>query len=143
MFQTLKTVGRFNVTTSPHDPLHHRRRRSEDRRETFFDNELKAERWMTVYAFLDNLPTRELYRRALGQCPSISVDSRRQQGKPCIAGTRIPVHLVIWAVEQSGSIKGALKSYPDLKEQQVKDALYFAETVLGSPNVITEAALTA
>lgn len=91
----------------------------------------------------DDLSGREVYRRALGQCPSISMHPRRQQGLPCIAGTRIPVHLVIWAVEQSGSIDGALKSYPDLSRQQVKDALYFAESILGSPDVITEAAPTA
>jgi uncharacterized protein (DUF433 family) len=65
------------------------------------------------------------------------------QGRPCIAGTRIPVHLVLWAIEQHGSVEGALKSYPDLSVEQVKEALYFAETVLGSPSAVTETALTA
>jgi uncharacterized protein (DUF433 family) len=79
--------------------------------------------------------------RALKLCPSISIDDLRQQGKPCIAGTRIPVHLVLWAVEQHGSVEGVLKSYPDLTTQQVKDALYFSEIVLGSHRVNTQAAL--
>lgn len=143
MFETRKTIGRFSVTTSLHDPLHHRRGR--DRRAPFFDSELKTDqRWMLiVHRSLDNRSVREVYRQAISQCPSISMDPRREQGRPCIAGTRIPVHLVLWAVEKSGSIKGALKSYPDLSAQQVKDALYFAETILGSPSVVTEASLTA
>jgi uncharacterized protein (DUF433 family) len=140
MFE-IKKIGRFDVTTAPHDPFHHRRRR--DRR--YFHSEFTAEQRRTIvcHQSLDNRSVREVYRQAISRCPSISMDTRREQGRPCIAGTRIPVHLVLWAVEQSGSIKGALKSYPDLSAQQVKDALYFAETILGSPSVITEAALTA
>ena len=90
----------------------------------------------------NNASINDVYRRALKQCPSISMNPRRQQGKPCIAGTRIPVHLVLWALEQHGSIEGVLKSYPDLTTQQVKDALYFAETVLGSTRAINEATFT-
>ncbi len=95
----------------------------------------------------DDVPISEVYRRAMKGCPSISISPRRQQGRPCISGTSIPVHLVLWAVEQHGSIEGALKSYPDLNRQQVKDALYFAEIVMGatdmgSASVITETALT-
>jgi uncharacterized protein (DUF433 family) len=93
--------------------------------------------------FPPRLSFSEALNEAVEKCASISVDARRMQGRPCITGTRIPVHLVLWAVEQSGSIEGALRSYPDLTAQQVKDALYFAETILGSPNVITEAAPTA
>jgi uncharacterized protein (DUF433 family) len=88
------------------------------------------------------LPFSEILTEAVKKCSSISMDPRRMQGSPCIAGTRIPVHLVLWAVEQHGSIDGALKSYPDLTTQQVKDALYFGEVVLGSNRVNTEAAPT-
>lgn len=81
----------------------------------------------------------DAYRSASILCSSISIDPRVQSGKPCIAGTRIPVHLVLWAVEHKGSIAGAIKSYPDLTAQQIKDALYFAEIILGSPkNVNSE-----
>jgi uncharacterized protein (DUF433 family) len=144
MFERRKTIGKFkfSVTTTLHDPLHHRRGRD---RAPDFHNELTAaqRRAIVCHQLLDNRSVREVYRQAISRCPSISMDIRREQGRPCIAGTRIPVHLVLWAVEHSGSIKGALKSYPDLTAQQVKDALYFAETILGSPSVITEAALTA
>lgn len=66
------------------------------------------------------------------QSGAILVDPDRQGGVPCIAGTRVPVHLVLWAIEHTGSIEGALKSYPDLTEQQVKDALYFAQVVVAN-----------
>lgn len=94
------------------------------------------------------IPISEVYRRAVKLCPSISVNPQRQQGRPCVSGTSIPVHLILWAVEQHGSIKGALKSYPDLTLEQVKDALYFAEIVMGSTDmgsasVLTETALIA
>jgi uncharacterized protein (DUF433 family) len=97
-----------------------------------FPPELIARQKIAIRQSSKDIPVSEVYRRALAQCPSISIDARRQQGLPCIVGTRIPVHLVIWAVEQSGSIEGALKSYPDLSPKQVRDALYFAETILGS-----------
>lgn len=57
----------------------------------------------------------------------IWIDPDRQEGEPCIKGTRVTVKLVLWAIEQSGSIQGALKFYPHLTEQQVKDALYYAQ----------------
>jgi uncharacterized protein (DUF433 family) len=91
----------------------------------------------------DHESIKMVYSLAASECPSISVNPRVQNGKPCIAGTRIPVHLVLWSVEHKGSIAGALKSYPDLTTQQIKDALYFAEVILGSPNVNSEAATSA
>jgi uncharacterized protein (DUF433 family) len=137
MFETRK-IGQFSVFSAHRDPLH-RHRKGPEHRTAFFE-ELRVKQKQAVHRSFDTLSMREAYHRALVQCPSISVDARRQQGKPCIAGTRIPVHLVIWAVEQTGSIEGAMKSYPDLSEQQIKDALYFAETILGSPDGINETA---
>lgn len=52
----------------------------------------------------------------------ITVNPDRQQGLPCVGGTRIPVHLVVWA-EAHGS---ALESYPDLSPQQIKECLLYA-----------------
>lgn len=54
--------------------------------------------------------------------PQITVNPDRQQGLPCVGGTRIPVHLVVWA-EAHGS---ALESYPDLSPQQIKECLLYA-----------------
>jgi uncharacterized protein (DUF433 family) len=64
------------------------------------------------------------------RCPSISIDDEIMDGQPCIEGTRIPVRSVIRAVELYGSIDGAVKCYPHLNAQHIKDALYFTQIVL-------------
>ena len=140
MFQQRKKVGGFVFSSNTLDSLH-RRRRGNQQSEIASEESVAMRKHVTLQS-VGVKSIHEMYKCALERCPSISINVRRQQGVPCIKGTRIPAHLVIWAVEQSGSIAGALKSYPDLTTQQVKDALYFAETILGSPNVITEAALT-
>jgi len=141
MFNCRK-VGRFSVSDS--DSLHSRN--LADRRARMFIEMVAAKQ--RVRKTPGNIPISEVYKRAVRACPSISVNPRRQQGRPCISGTSIPVHLVLWAVEQHGSIDGALKSYPDLVPEQVKDALYFAELVMGSTetesvSVVTTTTLTA
>jgi uncharacterized protein (DUF433 family) len=141
MFNCRK-VGRFSISDS--DPLHFRK--TPDRQIQLFLDVVATKQKVSQPP--NDIPISEVYRRAVKVCPSISVNPRRQQGRPCISGTSIPVHLVLWAVEQHGSIEGALKSYPDLNPQQVKDALYFAEIVMGSTgmesaSVLTETALTA
>jgi uncharacterized protein (DUF433 family) len=82
----------------------------------------------------------ETLEHAASICPSVTISPRRLEGLPCMTGTRIPVHLVIWAVEHHGSIDGALEAYPDLSAQQVKDALYFAELVMGSKSGLDKTA---
>ena len=92
-------------------------------------------------SFPPALPFEEVLARASRECPSITINPRRMHGLPCIVGTRIPVHLVLWAVEHRGSIDGAIAAYPDLTVQQVKDALFFAETVMGSQSALNETTL--
>ena len=89
------------------------------------------------------MPFHEVLAHALRQCPSITMNPERMEGRPCIAGTRIPVHLVLWAIEHRGSIEGAVMSYPDLTTQQVKDALYFAQIITGSQSALQEPTLIA
>jgi uncharacterized protein (DUF433 family) len=54
-------------------------------------------------------------------------------GTPCIRGTRVPVYMVLDAVEHYGTLKGALRSYPQLSESQVKEAVRFAKLVMERP----------
>jgi len=138
MFNSKRLVGEYSIDQRE-TPWHRRRRRVE--REVGSFPFLIEPAKVKQIAHIDVL-AKDLYRMALHKCPSISVDARRQEGLPCISGTRIPVHLVLWAIEQTGSIEGALKSYPDLTALQVKDALYFAETVLGSYDVFSETTVT-
>jgi uncharacterized protein (DUF433 family) len=80
-----------------------------------------------------DVPFSFILEKASRDFPSITVDHKVLSGTPRIAGTRIPVYMVLDAVEYYGTLDGALRSYPDLTLQQVKDALSFAGTVLEYP----------
>jgi uncharacterized protein (DUF433 family) len=54
-------------------------------------------------------------------------------GTPRIAGTRIPVYMVLDAVEYYGDLEGARRSYPQLSLEQVKEAVGFAGALLEHP----------
>jgi len=83
-----------------------------------------------VYEKNFNVPFSAILEKALRGCRSIAMDPDVLGGTPRIAGTRIPVYMVLDAVEYYGTVEGALKSYPDLTEDQVKDALCFSGAVL-------------
>jgi uncharacterized protein (DUF433 family) len=55
-------------------------------------------------------------------------------GSPRIAGTRIPVYMIVDAVQHHGTIEGARESYPQLTTAQVREALSFAGAVLEQPS---------
>lgn len=76
---------------------------------------------------------RSAFIKATEVVASVSLDRGILGGAPCIRGTRIPVYMVLDAVEYYGSLKGALKSYPHLTLEQVKDAVRFAKLVLEHP----------
>ncbi len=80
-----------------------------------------------------DVPFSTVLRKALRDYPTISVDANVLSGTPRISGTRIPVYMIVDAVEYSGSIEGALRSYSNLTREQVKDALSFAVAVLEHP----------
>jgi uncharacterized protein (DUF433 family) len=84
-----------------------------------------------------------VFAAALARVHRVSVDPDVMEGQPCIRNTRIPVRSVIRAVEQYGSIDGAVKCYPHLTQEQIKDALYFAQIVLEPPNGIDETTIAA
>src|SRR5579863_10574170 len=69
------------------------------------------------------LPLVEVFRMAIKECSFIAIDPGVMAGAPCISGTRIPVYGVLDAVDYHGSLEGALKSYPRLKIEQVRDAM--------------------
>ena|ERR1039457_1641981 len=78
----------------------------------------------------------KVFEQAMRRCPSISIKEDVMEGQPCIDGTRIPVRSVIRAVEQYGSIEGALTCYPYLNSDHVKDALYFSQVIMELPGGI-------
>lgn len=77
-----------------------------------------------------DLPLSTALRNALESFPSIAMDSDVVGGAPRVAGTRIPVYMILDAVEYYGSIRDVLKSYSQLTVEQVKDAVSFAGAVL-------------
>jgi len=75
---------------------------------------------------------------ATKRCTSVCMDIKLMEGQPCIEGTRIPVRSVLRAMELYGSIEGALRCYPNLSTEQVKDALYFSQVLLELPSGFNE-----
>ncbi len=78
-------------------------------------------------------PVSESFQIAARQYTTITVDPDIMSGAPCIAGTRIPVYMILDAIGYYGSPEGVLESYPNLTLDQVKDAIGFAKMVVECP----------
>jgi uncharacterized protein (DUF433 family) len=50
-------------------------------------------------------------------------DSEIMSGKPCIAGTRIPVALLLTRIRQGYSLKEIQKQYPHVQQKMFEGAL--------------------
>ena len=60
----------------------------------------------------------------------ITVDPRQMGGVPCIRGLRIPVATIVAMVADGMTIDEITADYPDLEEEDVREALrYAAEAV--------------
>lgn len=76
---------------------------------------------------------RKAFHDASKKVPAISSVSGVLGGSPCLRGTRVPVYMILDAVEYYGTLKGVQRSYPRLSREQVRDAVRFAKLVLESP----------
>lgn len=56
----------------------------------------------------------------------IRVDHRVMGGAPCVAGTRIPVAMLVRMVASGTSVEQILADYPQLTAEDVAEALRFA-----------------
>jgi uncharacterized protein (DUF433 family) len=72
-------------------------------------------------------------QKAASHYNCIAIDSEIIGGTPRIANTRIPVYMVLDAIEYYGNLDGALTSYPQLSLAQVREAVCFAGEVLEHP----------
>lgn len=72
----------------------------------------------------------ELFSRAARATPTVRIRRGVLGGVPCIEGTRIPVYMILDALEHYGNLKAVTKSYPRLTLGQVKDSIRFAKNVL-------------
>ena len=60
----------------------------------------------------------------------ITIEPDKLGGVPCIRGLRIPVATIVGVIADGMSRKEILKAYPDLEEEDIKQALkYAAEAV--------------
>jgi len=56
----------------------------------------------------------------------ITIDPDVMGGQPCIRGLRIPVSLIIKLIASGKSVKEILEDYPELEEEDVRQALEYA-----------------
>ena len=56
----------------------------------------------------------------------ITIDPNVMGGQPCIRGLRIPVALIVRLVASGKSFKEIIEDYPELEEDDIKQALEFA-----------------
>jgi uncharacterized protein (DUF433 family) len=60
----------------------------------------------------------------------ITVDPKVLSGKPIIKGTRIAVEFILELLANSWTVEDILKSYPQLKREDVAAALKYAAEIL-------------
>jgi len=60
----------------------------------------------------------------------ITVDPEVMGGQPCIRGLRIPVSIIVRLIASGKTIKEILEDYPELEEEDIKQALEYAAWVV-------------
>jgi uncharacterized protein (DUF433 family) len=60
----------------------------------------------------------------------IVIDPEIYHGKPCIRGTRIPVHLVLELLEYGYSFSQVLEEYPTITEEDIKACVAYAKELV-------------
>ena len=66
----------------------------------------------------------------------VIIDPRVMFGKPVIAGTRIPVELILRKLAASMSTEAILRDYPALTLEDIQAALAYASDALGSEEIL-------
>ena len=56
----------------------------------------------------------------------IQIDPTIHHGDPCIAGTRVPVSVIVGSVAEGDTWETILASYPQLKREDIQAALLYA-----------------
>lgn len=60
----------------------------------------------------------------------IVIKSEIYHGKPCISGTRIPVHLILEMLEYGLTFDDILKEYPQIDIDDIKACIQYAITLI-------------
>jgi len=76
-----------------------------------------------------------------GYRKKIIIDSKIHFGKPCVAGTRIPVENVLELVQEGISFNDIIKKYyPDLTVDDIKACVQYAVDIIRSEEIHAEVA---
>ena len=59
----------------------------------------------------------------------VASDPKICSGKPCIKGTRIPVHLVLDLLAAGEDFKGVKKAYPNIIDDDIRACLTYAAMI--------------
>jgi uncharacterized protein (DUF433 family) len=66
----------------------------------------------------------------------ISIDPDVMGGKACIAGTRVPVHIILGHLGSGATIQELLAGYPFLTEPDVRAAIAYAADLVEQEGVV-------
>lgn len=65
-------------------------------------------------------------RKSKARSPVVVVDPRICSGKPILAGTRIPMHIVLDLLAAGEGERGVLRAYPHLTRTDIRARLAYA-----------------
>ncbi|MFQ5981661.1 MAG: DUF433 domain-containing protein [Candidatus Heimdallarchaeota archaeon] len=68
--------------------------------------------------------------------PRIEVDTEVCGGKPCIAGTRLAVYIILEWLENGKSFADIIEAYPFLTEDDIRAAVSYARLTIEREDVI-------
>jgi uncharacterized protein (DUF433 family) len=61
---------------------------------------------------------------------AIEINPLRCNGKPVIAGTRIPVTVILDQLAEVGSVDGLLRKYPEVTKDQILAVLEYCHSII-------------
>ena len=64
----------------------------------------------------------------------IAIDPKVMVGKPVIAGTRVPVDMILRQLAQGMKFEQILTNYPHIIEDDIRACLLFASNAVASPS---------
>ena len=67
----------------------------------------------------------------------IVCDPKICSGKPCIKGTRIPVHIILDLLAAGESFEGIKKAYPNITDEDIRACLTYASILADEEAGIT------
>ena len=61
---------------------------------------------------------------------AIEINPLRCNGKPVIAGTRIPVTVILDQLAEAGSVDELLRKYPEVSKEQILAVLEYCHSII-------------